>query len=136
MISTRVKVGIVGVVIVMAIGYASAVWTWHHQSAKTSAMVHQTDDGLAREIEQEIPLGSDRSVVLRFLRSHDIANGAYYKLGMGEGEPNGGASAVLDTVTQSMGSSVFHCRIHLTFRFDQSDKFLGFSHAPQCGAPF
>jgi hypothetical protein len=113
------------------------IGTWRYETARTSAILHRADDTLTLEIGEKLPLGSDRSLVERFLELHSIpTNGGYFKLGTSDRELYDGASAILDTATNKVGTRAFSCRIHLTFRFDESDKLLGYSHKPRCEAPF
>lgn len=55
-----------------------AVWRCEH----AAAAVRRADVELRREVQEGLPVGSDRSTVERFLNSHGIPNGRYLKLGL------------------------------------------------------
>jgi hypothetical protein len=95
---------------------------------------HQTRENLGNDVNRNLPVGSEKPLVLQFLKEHSIS---YYdfdpKSAFGKG------TAITDPWYASTAESVKGatdwigiCRIEIEFKFDKNNRLLGYRDKPTC----
>jgi len=93
--------------------------------------VQQSDDELARDIVAQLPLGTPRADIAKFLSAHDMPEPGYFNYG-GPNPIVEGATAILYTRTPPVGNMVHSCWVQFYFRLDRSDALMGYTHEARC----
>lgn len=106
-----------------------AAWKW--DTTKTNEAVLQTDETLVRDITAQLPAGTPRADIEKFLAAHGTVTPGYFNYG-GPMANLEGATAILFTRTTPVGNEVHSCSVVLYFRLDGSDGLMGYTHEPQC----
>lgn len=122
--------------VVSVIACLLVVWgVWRNASLRSSAILHQANDSLKRDIDQELPRGSDKSRVVEFLSAHDMYTDGYRTLGGSYKPVYDEASAIIDA-NKKIETSALVCEIHVTFKFDNNEKLQGYRDNVVCKGPF
>jgi hypothetical protein len=107
---------------------------WSYAKRRDRLLYLQTVEGFESDVNRGLPLGSPKATVQEFLKAHAIQ---YFdfdpKAAFGEGtvinDPwYSGSSQSVQGGTGWIGS----CRIEVEFKFDNSEKLLGFRDKPAC----
>lgn len=114
-----------------------ASWVgWRIAYVRSAAISHHAEESLKREIEKELPVGSDQVRVVEFLRAHSIYTDGLKRVGNNERTLYAGASGVIFASTSKLKTPISVCQIVVTFRFDDKDRLLGYSDQIPCNGPF
>ncbi|HTT32957.1 MAG TPA: hypothetical protein VMH48_05100 [Methylomirabilota bacterium] len=131
MAKNRKTILVISVAVAIGIG---VIGTWSHAKRRNRLLYRQTVEGLKNDVDRVLPLGSPKAAVLKFLDAHAIQ---YFdfdpKTAFGEGtvinDPwYSGASQSVKGGTSWIGD----CRIEVEFKFDKSEKLLGYRERPAC----
>jgi hypothetical protein len=115
----------------------SALWVgWRIAYVRSAAILHHAEESLKREIEKELPAGSDQVRVAEFLRAHSIYTDGFKRVGDNEKTLYGGASGIIFASTSKLKTVISLCQIEVTFSFDDNDRLLGYSDQIACNGPF
>lgn len=119
--------------ILFALGALCAValgTAWYRRSLhnRSSEILRAAEESLKRDIERSLPVGAERSRVEATLRAHEI-DYLYYPPSTNVDES---ASAIIDAYTKYIPTPLLSCKLHLTFKFDERDKLLGYKEKYVC----
>ena len=117
----------------VAVGILWLAWT--RFSAKNASIMHNAEQSLKREIAQELPAGSDKSQVQKFLKAHGMVSTVYEPLPNEQKTVYEGASMLVDANTREIEGPLFNCRIRLIFMLDNSGKMTGYRDKFICRNP-
>jgi hypothetical protein len=120
-----------------AIVVTLALWAgWRIASAWSAAILRQNEGSLRNQIEKELPMGSDRDRVEEFLRTRSMYTDGFRQLGSEYKASYDGASGIMYATSDDLKTSIFVCKIVVTFKFDGKDKLLGYTDKLVCNGPF
>jgi len=105
------------------------VWKW--DTARTNETVMQSDDALVRDIATQLPLGTPRVGIEKFLSARGMPEPGYFNY-HGPNPMVEGATAIVFTRTPPVGNMIHSCFVVLYFRLDGSDALMGYSHEARC----
>jgi hypothetical protein len=118
----------------MAVGLvALLIGAWKWDTARTNAAVQESEDALVRDINSQLPPGTPRAEIEKFLSARGMPQPGYYNY-HGPSPVVEGATAILFTRTPSEGNAIHSCWILLYFRLDGSDALMGYSHEARCSS--
>jgi hypothetical protein len=109
---------------------------WRIASARSTAILRQDEESLKIQIEKELPIGSGRNRVEQFLKAHSMYTDGFRQLGSDYKGSYDGASGIMFATSGNLRTSIFLCKIVVTFRFDDKDKLLGYTDKLVCNGPF
>jgi hypothetical protein len=122
----------VGYLALIAVGLGAllfGVWKW--DTARTNETVQQSDDALVRDIAAQLPLGTPRADIEKFLSARGMPEPGYFNY-RGPNPMVEGATAIVFTRTPPVGNMIHSCFVVLYFRLDGSDALMGYSHEARC----
>jgi len=118
----------------IAVGLVALLFgAWKWDTARTNQTVLQSDDLLVRDIAAQLPPGTPRADLVKFLAARGMPEPIYFNYG-GPNPVVQGATAVLFTRTPLVGNMVHGCWVVLYFRLDGSDLLMGYSHEARCSS--
>ncbi|MGB2662837.1 MAG: hypothetical protein WAK48_02460 [Candidatus Acidiferrum sp.] len=112
----------------------STIGALSYTKRQNRLLYRETREGLTNDINRALPLGSSKAAVLKFLDAHTIQ---YFdfdpRTAFGEG------TVINDPWYSGSSKSVkggtrwiANCRIEVEFKFDQSEKLVGYRDKPAC----
>ena len=107
------------------------VWKW--DTARTNETVLQSDDALVRDISGQLPLGTPRADIEKFLSARGMPEPGYFNY-RGPNPMVDGATAIVFIRTPPVGNMIHSCFVVLYFRLDGSDALMGYSHEARCSS--
>ena len=105
--------------------------TWNWDTERTNQTVQQSDDALVRDIATQLPRGTPRAEIQKFLMAQGMPEPGYFNFG-GPNPIIQGATAILYTRTPPVGNMVHSCWVQFYFRLDGSDALLEYTHEARC----
>jgi len=124
----------VGYLALIAIGLGALLFgAWKWDTAKTNEMALQSEDALVGDIAAQLPLGTRRADIEKFLIAHGMPQPGYFNFN-GPNPRGNGETAILWTRTASVGNPIHSCWIPLEFRLDASDALMGYTHEVRCSS--
>lgn len=124
----------IGYFALIAVGLGALLFgAWKWDTARTNETVQQSDDALVRDIAAQLPLGTPRADIERFLAAHGMPEPGYFNY-HGPMAIVDGATAIVFTRTPPVGNMVHSCFVVLYFRLDGSDALMGYSHEARCSS--
>ena len=108
-----------------------AAWKW--DTARTNETVQQTDDALVRDINAQLPPGTPRAEIEKFLGARGMPQPGYFNY-HGPMAIVDGASAIVFTRTPPVGNAIHSSWVVLYFRLDGSDALMGYTHEARCSS--
>jgi hypothetical protein len=124
----------VGYFALLAVGFVAllfAAWKW--DTARTNEAALQSEDALVRDIDTQLPPGTPRADIEKFLTTRGMPEPGYFNF-HGPNPRGNGETAVVWTRTAAVGNSIHGCWIPLIFRLDGSDALMGYSHEVRCSS--
>ena len=116
---------------ILILGYG--IWKW--DTGHTDEAVKQAEDQLVRDIDAQLPAGTPRVEIEKFvIAQHGLVAPFYYNYG-GPTPATDGATAVLLTRTTPAGNMLHSCWVPLIFWLDGSDTLMRYSHETRCKSP-
>jgi hypothetical protein len=116
----------------IAVGLGALLFgAWKWDTTRTNEAVQQAEDELVRDIGAQLPPGTPRAGIEKFLTVHGILDPGYFNYG-GPNPIVEGATAVVYTRTPPVGNMVHSCWVVLYFRLNGSDALMGYSHEARC----
>jgi hypothetical protein len=116
----------------IAVGLAALLFgAWKWDTGRTNQTVEQSDDALVRDIATQLPAGTPRADIQKFLMERGMPQPGYFNFG-GPSPIVEGATAILYTRTPPVGNMVHSCWVQFYFRLDGSDTLTGYTHEARC----
>lgn len=116
----------------IAVGFLALLFgAWKWDTARTNEAVQQCDDELVRDIAAQLPLGTPRADVEKFLNARGMPQPGYFNYG-GPMPIVDGATAIVFTRTPPVGNMVHSCWVQIYFHLDGSDALMGYTHEARC----
>jgi hypothetical protein len=100
-------------------------------TARTNEAVEQSEDALVSDVGTQLPMGTPRADVEKFLAARGMPQPGYFNYG-GPMAIVDGAMAILFTRTPPVGNMVHSCFVELYFRLDGSGGLMGYTHEARC----
>jgi len=133
--SRKYKLGVFAFVLISVL--ILVLWgAWRSANAHSVAVLREAEDSLKREIDRELPAGSDRKRVEQFLNKRALSTEGYRELGSDFQPLYNGANAIIFANSDNIKTTISVCNIFLTFRFDKAGKMEGYSEKVACKGPF
>jgi hypothetical protein len=120
------------VLIAMGCG-ALLIGAWKWDTARTNETMLQTEDAPVRDIAAQLPLGTPRADIEKFLIAHGMPEPGYFNY-RGPNPMVEGATAIVYTRTQPVGNMVHSCWVQFYFRLDGSGALIGYTHEARCSS--
>jgi hypothetical protein len=118
----------------IAVGFAALVFgAWKWDTTRTNETVEQSEDALVRDIGAQLPPGTPRADIDKFLGAHGMPEPGYFNF-HGPNPIVQGATAIVYTRTPPAGNMIHSCWVQLYFRLDGSDALTGYSHEARCSS--
>jgi hypothetical protein len=118
----------------IAVGLGALLFgAWKWDTARTNEAVQLYEDALVRDIGAQLPPGTPRADIERFLAARGMPQPGYFNY-RGPSPVVNGATAVLFTSTPPAGNMIHSCWVILYFRLDGSDALMGYSHEARCSS--
>jgi hypothetical protein len=118
----------------IAVGFGALLFgAWKWDTARTNETVQQSEDELVRDIGAQLPPGTPRADIGKFLTAHGMPEPGYFSYG-GPNPIVEGATAIVYTRTTPVGNMVHSCWVQFYFRLDRSDALMGYSHEARCSS--
>jgi hypothetical protein len=122
-------VSYLALIVVSLVALLFGAWKW--DTGRTNQTVEQSDDALVRVIATQLPPGTPRADIQKFLTAQGTPEPVYFNFG-GPNPIFAGATAILYTRTPPVGNMVHSCWVQFYFRLDGSDALLGYTHEARC----
>jgi hypothetical protein len=110
---------------------ALLIGAWKWDTARTNETVEQSEDALVSDIGTQLPQGTPRAEIEKFLAARGMPQPGYFNYG-GPMAIVDGATAIVFKRTPSVGNMVHSCFVVLYFRLDGSDALIGYTHEARC----
>jgi hypothetical protein len=118
----------------IAVGFVALLFgAWKWDTTRTNETVQQSEDALIRDIGEQLPPGTPRADIEKFLVAHGMPDPQYFNY-HGPNPVVDGAMAIVYTRTPPAGNMVHSCWVLLYFRLDGSDALMGYSHEARCSS--
>jgi hypothetical protein len=109
---------------------------WIVESTRSSKKLKRAENLLRKQIDDGLPLGSDETKVVEFLKARAIFSEGYQRLAPEYRASYRGANAIIFGTTEAIDAPTLLCQIVVTFRFDTAGKLQGYEDQFACNAPF
>jgi hypothetical protein len=116
----------------IAVGLGALLFgAWRWDTTRTNETVQQSEDELVRDIAAQLPPGTPRADIEKFLAAHGMPQPGYFHYG-GPMPIVDGATAILYTRTPPAGNMIHSCWVQFYFRLDGSDALMEYTHEARC----
>jgi hypothetical protein len=101
------------------------------EARKSFELLQKTMADLDREIDQNLPVGSDQSEIIKFLDSHGIEHSPIVA-----GFIENGPAFTIDAQTRKRNGTLINaCSIHIEFSFNAEQRLTSYSDKYDCYGP-
>src|ERR1700738_2294338 len=111
------RVQIVGLCIVfVASCVVGVLWCWHEANVRTRRILQAAEDSFVRETNQNIPLGSEKSVVQQYIVSRNMKySSEFLRNPLTEYGASATVSEMETITTEEIKTPLAGCYLHATF---------------------
>jgi len=109
---------------------------WRAADIQSRSTLRQVEESLKREINNELPVGSDKVRVEEFLRTRAMYTDGFRRLGIADRSSYDGAAGMIYATSGDLKTSIYFCKIVVLFKFTDENKLLGYSDKLVCNGLF
>jgi hypothetical protein len=125
----KLKVGL-PLIFLLILLVASGIWCY--ELTRTKTILQNADASVEQDIRQHLSPGTNDALVDEFLKARRMLHTEVRPVEAYEREYQKGASWMLEATTADIATPISNCTVHITFRFDQNQKLLGFVEKDSC----
>ena len=123
-----------GAAVLVGVG---AFWgAWRFENARSAEFLRQEEESLKGEINRVLPIGAEWVRVEEFVKSRSMLVGGHYRLSEDDRRSYGDVAEILIASSTDLETSLYVCRIMVTFRFDTNRTLQGYETKLVCDGPF
>lgn len=115
------------VIVLVTVGVSG----WHYAYQRSRATFLDRRTAFEQDVERNLPLGSDISNVQKFLKLRNMISTELAPTPGQEGWYQN-ASNTLEGRTSDFKATLYECSIHVEFKFDATERLLGYRDTVPC----